>query len=201
MPLYWCCIYYISGNKVKKRYISAQQLLDDSFSLAIQVLESGYNPNYVVGLWRGGAPVAIAVQELLSHFGIESDHIAIRTSLYTGIDERAAKVKVDGLDYLVKNLTARDRLLLVDDVFDSGQSIHQTIHDLQDECGENTPEIKVATPYFKPKNNQTLRVPDFYLYKSEEWIVFPHELDGLSVSEILENKPGVESLTKLLMKK
>ncbi len=188
-------------KKLYKHYISAQQLLDDSFSLAIKVLESGYKPNFIVGVWRGGAPVAIAVQELLSYFGIESDHIAIRTSLYTGIDKRAAKVKVDGLDYLVKNLTAKDRLLLVDDVFDSGQSINQIIQDLQNECRKNAPEIKVATPYFKPKKNQTLRVPDFYLHETDEWVVFPHELAGLSLSEILENKPEVASLTKLLEKK
>jgi uncharacterized protein len=188
-------------NKLYKHYISAQQLLDDSFSLAIKVLESGYKPNFIVGVWRGGAPVAIAVHELFSYFGIETDHIAIRTSLYTGIDERAAKVKVDGLDYLVTNLTAKDRLLLVDDVFDSGCSVNQIIQDVQNKCRENTPEIKVATPYFKPKNNQTLRVPDFYLHETNEWLVFPHELAGLSLSEILKNKPEIASLTKLLENK
>lgn len=169
--------------------------------MAIKVLEGGYKPNFIVGVWRGGASVAIAIHELFSYFGIESDHIAIRTSLYTGINERAAKVKVDGLDYLVKNLTAKDRLLLVDDVFDSGQSIDQIIQDLQNECRENAPEIKVATPYFKPEKNQTHRAPDFYLHETDEWLVFPHELAGLSVNEILENKPEVASLTKFLESK
>ena len=181
-----------------KRYISAQQLLDDSFNLAIKVLESGYKPNFIAGVWRGGTPVGIAVQELLSYFDIPSDHIAIRTSLYTGIDERATKVKVHGLNYLVKNLKTEDRLLLVDDVFDSGHSINQIIQDLHDECRKNTPEIKVAMPYFKPGKNQTLRIPDYYLHETEEWLVFPHELEGLSKSEILKHKPGIDSLTKLL---
>lgn len=181
-----------------KRYISAQQLLDDSFNLAIKVLESGYKPNFIAGVWRGGTPVGIAVQELLTYFDIPSDHIAIRTSLYTGIDERASKVRVHGLNYLVKNINTEDRLLLVDDVFDSGHSINQIITDLHDECRKNVPEIKVATPYFKPGKNQTKRAPDFYLHETEEWLVFPHELDGLSKSEILKNKPGVESLAKLL---
>lgn len=181
-----------------KHYISAQQLLDDSFNLAIKVLESGYKPSFIVGVWRGGAPVAIAVQELLSYLGIESEHIAIRTSLYTDIDKRGAKVKLDGLDYLVKNVSVKDRLLLVDDVFDSGLSIKQIVQDLHAGWGQNAVEIKVATPYFKPKNNQTSRVPDFYLYETEDWLVFPHELIGLSKSEILTNKPGLESLAKLL---
>lgn len=185
---------------MKKRYISAQQLLDDSFNLAIKVLESGYKPNFIAGVWRGGTPVAIAVQELLNYFDLPSDHIAIRTSLYTGIDERASRVSVNGLDYLVENLNKEDRLLLVDDVFDTGQSINQIMTNLQAECLENTPEIKVATPYFKPAKNKTNRIPDFYIHETEEWLVFPHELDGLSKSEILKNKPGVESLTKLLSK-
>lgn len=183
-----------------KHYISAQQLLDDSFRLGIKVLESNYRPNFIVGVWRGGAPVAIAVQELLSYFGVKSDHFAIRTKLYTGINEKASKVKVDGLDYLVQHLTVNDRLLLVDDVFDSGQSIKQIIQDLRSDCLENTPEIKVATAYYKPKKNQTSRVPDYYLHEVDDWIVFPHELDGLSLSEILANKPGVDALSTLLEK-
>ena len=40
---------------MSKRYIQAQQLLEDSFKLAWQIFESGYRPNYIVGVWRGGA--------------------------------------------------------------------------------------------------------------------------------------------------
>ena len=99
---------------------------------------------------------------------------------------------------MVKNLNAEDRLLLVDDVFDSGHSINQIITDLQNECQKSIPEIKIATPYFKPRENQTKIAPDFYLYETEDWLVFPHELGGLSKSEILKDKPGVQSLAKLL---
>ena len=181
-----------------KRYISAQQLLDDSFNLAVKVLQSNFQPNFIVGVWRGGTPIGIAVQELLAYQGIDSDHIAIRTSFYGGIDERHDEVKVYGLDYLVEKLKPKDRLLLVDDVFDSGRSIQQIISDLEEQCGTNMPQLKVATPYFKPGRNQTNRVPDYYLFETEEWLVFPHELMGLSMSEILKDKPGVEALHKLL---
>jgi hypoxanthine phosphoribosyltransferase len=53
---------------VEKIYISAQQLLEDSFSLGKQILESNFRPNFIVGVWRGGTPVGIAVQEMLSFF-------------------------------------------------------------------------------------------------------------------------------------
>ena len=182
---------------VSKRYINAQQLLNDSYRLGLEVLESDFQPNFIVGIWRGGTPVGIAVQELLRYCDIDSDHIAIRTSLYTGIDQTASKVKVYGLDYLVEALTAEDCLLLVDDVFDSGRSIDQIIKDLRSKCRKNTPEIRVATPYFKPANNLTSRIPDYYIHETNEWLVFPHELEGLTPKEILENKPEAECLRKL----
>ena len=83
-----------------KLFIQADELLSDSFKLAWQVYESGYRPNYIIGVWRGGAPIGIAVQEFLDVLGVPSDHIAIRTSLYKGIDERDSQVQVYGLNYI-----------------------------------------------------------------------------------------------------
>ncbi|MEM9058431.1 MAG: hypoxanthine phosphoribosyltransferase, partial [Pseudomonadota bacterium] len=103
-----------------KQYITAQQLLDDSFRLGAMVARSGFRPNYIIGVWRGGTPVGIAVQELLDYLGIETDHIAIRTSSYSGIDGRRNEIRVHGMNYLIKHVTHQDRLLIVDDVFDTG---------------------------------------------------------------------------------
>lgn len=179
---------------MEKVYISADQLLEDSFKLALQVFESDFRPNYIVGVWRGGAPVGIAVQELLHILGVDADHIAIRTSSYTGIGERSKNVRVHGLTYLIKRLEAEDSLLIVDDVHDSGLSIEKIIYDLKKACKKNTPEIRVATPYFKPKNNKTDRTPDYFIHDSNEWLVFPHELDGLTSEEIRENRPQLAGI-------
>lgn len=177
-----------------KVFISADQLIEDSFQLGLKVFESGFRPDYIVGVWRGGAPVGIAVQELLHVLGAESDHIAIRTSSYSAIGERDKHVRVHGLTYLIKRLEAEDSLLIVDDVHDSGLSIEQTIVDLKKACKKNTPEIRVATPYYKPKNNKTNRTPDYYVHESEDWLVFPHELDGLSSAELRENRPHIAGI-------
>ena len=179
---------------MNKVFISAQQLLEDSFKLAVQVYESGFRPDYIVGVWRGGAPVGIAVQELLHVLGTDADHIAIRTSSYTGIGERDKNVRVHGLTYLIKRLESEDSLLIVDDVHDSGLSIEQTILDLKKACKKNTPEIRVATPYFKPDNNKTDRTPDYYIHETHDWLVFPHEIDGLSAEEIREHRPELEGI-------
>ena len=179
-----------------KVYLDAQGLLDDSFKLALQIVESDFDPKFIVGVWRGGAPMGIAVQELLDHYGIKTDHIAIRTSSYVGMEQQK-EVKVHGLEYIVANINAEDNLLIVDDVFDTGKSIEAIIREIKTRCRRNTPEkIKVATVYFKPTKNKTDIVPDFYVHKTAEWLVFPHELKGLTPDEIKNNK-GLDLPTTL----
>ena len=186
---------------MKKLFIDSNQLLEDSFQLAWKVYKSGFRPNYIVGVWRGGAPVGIAVQELLHVLGISSDHIAIRTSSYTSIGKRSKKVSVYGLNYVIKKLESEDSLLIVDDVFDTGLSINQVISDLRIACKKNTPDIKIATPYFKPSNNKTDIKPDYYIHKSDNWLVFPHELTGLTAEEIAAHKPELAELAKANVQK
>jgi hypoxanthine phosphoribosyltransferase len=108
--------------------------------------------------------------------------------------ERNDSVQVYGLSYLIKKLESEDSLLIVDDVFDTGKSINQIILDLKTACKKNTPEIRIATPYFKPSQNKTERKPDYYLHETDKWLVFPHELEGLSAEEIIRNKPELKDL-------
>ena len=175
-------------TQVQKTFISSETLLDISFKLAIKIFNSPFSPDYIVGIWRGGTPVGIAVQELLSYLGTKTDHIAIRTSSYKGIAERDRNIRVHGLHYIIENIEDTDSLLIVDDVFDTGLSVEQVIKDIKKHCRKNTPTIRVATPYFKPKNNQTDIVPDFYIEETADWLVFPHELIGLSAEELRQNK-------------
>lgn len=182
-----------------KRFIDAACLLEDSFRLGVKIHDSGFRPSFIVGIWRGGTPVGIAVQELLEFFGVHTDHISIRTSFYTGIDERDSGIRVHGMQYLVDTVNADDGLLIVDDVYDTGLSIDAVIGHLRSKARRNTPEdIRIATTYFKPKNNRTQRVPDFWVHEADEWLVFPHELRGLTAEEIREHKLGVGSFVDRL---
>jgi hypoxanthine phosphoribosyltransferase len=156
----------------------------------MQVVRSGFRPSFLVAMWRGGAPIGIAVQEVLEYHAIIADHIAIRTSSYTGIDHQSRTVRVHAVDYLVSRLSAEDALLLVDDVFDSGRSLEAVLAELSRRCRRNLPEqIRIATVYYKPARNRSALVPDFYVRAIDEWLVFPHELAGLTREEILEHKP------------
>ena len=175
---------------IDKTFISAESLLRDSMELGLQVVRSGFNPTFLVGIWRGGAPIGISVQEVLEYNGIECDHISIRTSSYTGIDQQSKTVRVHAIDYLVSQLTFEDRLLLIDDVFDSGRSLEAVIADLQRRCRRNLPEhIRVATVYYKPARNRSSLTPDYYVRSTDQWLVFPHEVQGLTREEILAHKP------------
>ncbi len=178
----------------EKLFITAESLLRDALNLGVQVVRSGYRPSFLVGIWRGGAPIGITVQEVLEYNGIECDHISIRTSSYTGIDQQAKTVRVHAIDYLVSRLTAEDRLLLIDDVFDSGRSLEAIIDVLKKRCRRNLPEqIRIATAYYKPERNRSSLTPDFFVRATEQWLVFPHELQGLTREEILEHKPVDET--------
>ncbi len=179
-----------------KLFIKSDSLLKDSFQLAWNIYQSGFKPNYIVGVWRGGAPIGIAVQEFLSVLGVKSDHVAIRTSYYSGIDKRNEVVQVYGLNYVIRKLESEDKLLIVDDVHDTGNSIAQVIADLKAACKKNTPEIKVATPYFKPNKNNTDQKPDYFIHETDQWLVFPHELEGLTLEEIINNKPEIKDLVQ-----
>jgi hypothetical protein len=181
----------------EKQFITAQELLEDSFRLGLKVLESGFKPDFIVGVWRGGTPVGIAVQEILEYNGVASDHIAIRTSSYEGIEQRGKRIRVHGLNYIVKNAEAAHCLLIVDDVYDTGLSIKAIIDSLKKLSRRNAPQdIRVATVFFKPGNNRTERRPEYSVHETDKWLVFPHELNGLCPEEIARCKPEIARLLR-----
>lgn len=178
-----------------KRYIDAQALLEDSWRLGAMIVESGFRPSFIVAIWRGGAPIGVAVQEMLAACGVEADHIAIRTASYQGIDGRDDEVRVYSMNYLIKNIGHDDSLLIVDDVFDTGRSVDAVIRHLRESARRNAPQdIRIAVPYYKPTRNLSGRIPDYYLHETEDWLKFPHSLEGLSDEEIAEHRPELAAI-------
>ena len=184
----------------QKQYIDEESLLNDSYRLAVKIYESGFRPDFIVGIWRGGSTVGIYVQECLQYLGVKTDHIAIRTS-YRGMDDylerldSGAEIRVHGLQYLIENLNRDDSLLIVDDVYSSGRNVEAVVNRLRAKTKRNMPgELRLAMPFFKPARNQTARVPDYYLHETDKWLVLPYELTGLSDEEIRQNKSWVSPI-------
>jgi hypothetical protein len=172
-----------------KLFVSLGDFYTDSVLLARKIKESGFRPDYLIGLWRGGAFPGCIVQEALDFWGIPTDHIAIRTSGYNREDKHKAKVDIFGLSYITKRVKKDDKILIVDDVFDTGLSIKALIEKLKADSGENCPkEIKTAMLYYKPENNETSITPDYYIHETDKWLVFPHEFKGLTKEEIESGK-------------
>ena len=182
-------------NQLKKYlYIDEESLLNDSFRLAVNIYESGFKPDFIVAIWRGGATVGIYVQECLQALGLRTDHIAIRTS-YQGMENYQATmsnpqtIRVHGLQYLYENLNYEHSLLIVDDVFSSGYNIEAVINRLETKSKRNMPkDYRIATPFYKPSFNKTKRKPDYFLHEINDWLVLPYELTGLSKDELEKYK-------------
>ena len=153
-------------HTIDKLFVSEEALLLDAYRLGVQVFNSGFRPSFIVGLWRGGSSVGIAVQECLQHLGVATDHISLRTS-YRGmqqyqrmVDEGSSEIRVHGTQYLLESLNAQDGLLIVDDVYSTGLNVKAVIDRLERRTRRNMPhDVRIAAPWYKPARNRTGRNP------------------------------------------
>ena len=183
---------------MKKIYITAQELLESSFKLAHRIFADGFRPQFIVGIWRGGTPIGIAVQEYYEYKGVSTDHISVRTSSYYGINKQSKEIRVHGLHYLIENANSEDGLLIVDDVFDSGRSVDALIREIKKLSRKNAPQdIRVACSWYKPGMRKVDFEPDYYIHKNDDWLVFPHELEGLTREEIIAGKSDLKNIQDL----
>jgi len=179
---------------MNKRIVAANDLLLDSFRLAANIHQAGFKPDFLVGLWRGGSAVGIAVQEGLDHFGVSTDHIAIRTSYrgrdsYTQMLDKSESIRVHGLQYLLENLSAEHSLLIVDDVYSSGSSVKAVIEQLKRKTRRNLPhDIRIASVWYRP-TKRTTRPPEYFVHETTDWLVLPYELSGNSIEELRQQRP------------
>lgn len=177
--------------------------MEDSFRLGVKIFNAGFRPTFIVGLWRGGSTVGIYVQECLQTLGVETDHIAIRTS-YEGanayhdmVNNPDRPIRVHGTQYLLETLNTEDKLLIVDDVFSTGLNVDAVIARLKSRLKRNMPsELRVASLWYKPEFRRTQRAPDFYQNETSEWLVLPYELSGLSPQELDQHKPVAAKLIR-----
>jgi len=185
---------------MQKRFIGEQELLEDSYRLALQIHQSGFRPDFIVGVWRGGSTVGIYVQECLQYLGVETDHIAIRTS-YQGRDdyfrqlEQGSAMRAHGLQYLFENLNADDALLIVDDVYSTGRNVHSVIERLRQKNKRNmSTDVRIAAPYYRAAASELNPPPDYFLQQTSDWLVLPYELNGMDRAELEQHKPWIVPL-------
>ncbi|TFC42485.1 phosphoribosyltransferase [Cryobacterium sp. TMT2-10] len=134
---------------------------DASRQLATDVLASGFQPDVVIAIARGGLLLAGAMSYALGTKNCGS----INVQFYTGVDERLPVPVLSGPMLDAPSLTGL-RVLLVDDVSDSGNTLAMVVALLR----EAACEVRTATLFTKPR---TVLVPDFTWCETDRWIVFP----------------------------
>jgi len=175
----------------QKHYITPEDLRKGSYQLAMMALRDSFHPDMMIALWRGGAPIGCHVHEAYKFHNVDVDHIAIRTSRFEGIDKEASKISVHNLGYLADNIHNGYKILVVDDVWDKGLTIIAFFDKIKEVCAEKgvdytTLDIRVAVLYYKPSRNLVGLTPTYFVHTSDKWLVFPHELEGMSVTEVEE---------------
>jgi hypoxanthine phosphoribosyltransferase len=184
----------------ERLFVGPEEFQLDSFRLGRKIYDdSSFKPDFLVAIWRGGTPVGVYIHELLDYLKVELKHGVIKSSAYHDI-ELKKEIVVEGLGSIIPHLDSSTKLLLVDDVFDTGLSVQKVIDLLRERMGNNAPrQVRIATLHYKPGKNLTKLAPDYYLHEVDKdvWIFYPHELKKLSLDEIRENKgPEIAELLK-----
>ena len=158
---------------------SWEGMYESLLELARKIRKAGFKPDIVVGVARGGWPVARVMSDLL-----ENPEVAnVKAEFYLGVAETK---KEPIITQPVSTSVRSKKVLVVDDVADTGKSLALVKEHLKE---QGAAVIRIATIYCKPWS--TLK-PDWFERQTERWIVFPWERKE-TIKRILEKcrKEGV----------
>ncbi len=175
-------------------YLSANDYQSDMWRLAAAVRKSGWKPDILIALWRGGAPVGISIHEFFKATGWNVQHIPLKAVSYTGIGENAGNVVFTHGDIVFGMLRKGDKVLVVDDIFDTGK----TAVAVKEKISAAGAEMRMACVYWKPEKNTTSMRPDYFVRDvGVDWLVFPHEIEGLTPEQIEEKDLALAHLLNI----
>jgi len=184
---------------MKKEFLQFDVLRDNAIKLAHRIYKDGFVPDVIYVSLRGGAYLANIISE---YFKIV--HKGARPVYYAAVVARSYsdvavsdKVRIDGWTYSPDHLRVGDKVLLMDDIFDTGRTINHLAQVIIDK-GIPHKDLKIAVhdyKYFKYKEEQLPFQPDYYCRKHEIlkedenlWIHYlSHELVGLTEKELEEH--------------
>jgi hypoxanthine phosphoribosyltransferase len=182
-----------------KEFLQFDTVRNNAIKLAFRIYSEGFVPNIIYVLLRGGAYMGNVISE---YFKLV--HKGEHPILYAGVVARSytdvgqsSKIQIDGWTYPIDRLKEGNKILMIDDIFDSGKTINHLAKTILDR-GIPRKDLKIAVhdyKYFIDKPEQLPIQPDYWCRKHEMsvddesmWIHYmSHELMGLSQEEIVEN--------------
>jgi hypoxanthine phosphoribosyltransferase len=168
-------------------YLSPNQIQDMIYELGKKVKESGFIPDCIVGVSRGGLWV---LRTLSDFFDVRDVHV-IRVIYYTDIKTTKREPKL--IQDVDKKFLENKKVLIVDDVADTGGSLDFTV-DLMKQKGIK--KFKTATLHHKPWSKF---VPDYYIGETDKWIIYPWEV-GEAIRLIMKKDMASEEKMKELQR-
>ena len=184
---------------------------NNALKLARRIYQDGFIPDVIYVSLRGGAYLGNIISE---YFKIVRKgkrpvyYAAVVARSYTDV-AKSEKIMIDGWTYSPEHLRIGDKVLLVDDIFDSGRTINYLAQVILDK-GIPRNDLKVAVhdyKYFIDKPEQLPIQPDYYCRKIDVsvndegyWIHYmSHELVGLSKAELEEYYPDLRNVLDVLV--
>jgi xanthine phosphoribosyltransferase len=145
-------------------YYGYEQFVEDVKKLVIKI-SAEYDPDTLIAVARGGLTLGHA-------YALATDNrqlMSINSILYEGNQ----KGKVCEI-FNIPELGKAKKVLILDDIVDSGQTIKEVFNYLTHHFPEV--EFKIASIFYRPT---AIIQPDFALYETDEWIDFFWEVDYL----------------------
>ena len=150
---------------IEQLRMSWDELGTGTKALAEQAAAEGYQPDFILGISRGGLLVAGALAYALG----TKNTFTMSVEFYTGVDERLDMPMIlPPVPSLVDLHEAR--VLVADDVADTGQ----TLVLVRDFLEGKVAEVRMAVLYEKPRS--TVRC-EYVWERTDRWIVFPWSAD------------------------
>lgn len=179
-----------------KEFLRYDTVRNDSIKLAYRIHQEGFVPDVIYVSLRGGAYMGNVISEYFKIVRRNQRPVfyaAVVARSYTDIHKRE-RIMVDGWTYSPEYLRSGDKILLVDDIFDSGRTINHLV-EIITEKGIPREDVRVAVHDYKVRTftSETLPIsPDYYCRKvvvespdEDNWIHYmSHELVGLDLREI-----------------
>ncbi len=160
-----------------------EELYWDVFELAKKIKRSGFKPDVLVAIARGGWVIGRILSDLLE----VPDVAGLTIKFYTGVDE--TKTKPEIVQPLVQDVNMK-KVLLVDDIVDTGETLKLALEHVKERGAR---EVKSAAPYIKKWSPIT---PDYYVRVMDGWVVFPYEYTE-TIKALEEKIESIDELKKM----
>jgi hypoxanthine phosphoribosyltransferase len=184
---------------MQKDFLPYDKVRNNAIKLAHQIHADGFDPDVIYVLLRGGAYIGNVISEYFKIAKTDKRPVyyaAVVARSYTGVRNQE-EIMVDGWTYRPEYLRHGDKVLLVDDIFDSGRTINHLAKVIIDK-GIPRSDLKIAVHDYKivpGHNTEQIFQPDYYCRKhtilkpeDDRWIHYmSHELVGLTKEELEEH--------------